>query len=167
MDGFVGYIYSLIGRYHVLFFCEGIIIARFHEWIRDLRIKKSLLIVISIISLLFYCCLLCQQYGFVISFLASPLFFIIVYKANEILPEKGMVNKVMVTLGDISFSIYLIHFVVIRFLLNQCGIDGFIPLLCGTLAVTIGLSLLSYYLVEKKFVDLGKRVSLNIVNKNV
>ncbi|MBQ5473995.1 MAG: acyltransferase [Lachnospiraceae bacterium] len=162
MDGFVGYIYSLIGKHHVLFFCEGIIIARFHEWIRDFKIKKSLLIVISIISLLFYCFILCQQYGFVISFLASPLFFIIVYKANEILPEKGMVNKVMVTLGDISFSIYLIHLVVIRFLLNQFGIDDFVLLLCTSLILTLAFSLLSYYMIEKRFMDLGKKLSAHL-----
>lgn len=162
MDGLVGYLYSLIGKHHVLFFCEGIIIARFHEWIRDFKIKKSLLIVISIISLLFYCFILCQQYGFVISFIASPLFFFIVYKANEILPEKGVVNKVMVTLGDISFSIYLIHLVVIRFLLNQCGIDGFVLLLCTSFILTIAFSLLSYYMIEKKFMDLGKKISAHL-----
>lgn len=162
MDGFVGYIYSLIGKHHVLFFCEGIVIAYFHERIQEFKLKKSYLVVISVLSLLTYCYVLCHQYGFVISFLASPLFFIIVYKANEILPEKGMVNKVMVTLGDISFSIYLIHLVVIRFLLNQFGIDGFVLLLCTSLILTLAFSLLSYYMIEKKFIDLGKQLSAHL-----
>lgn len=156
--GFLGYLYSLMGMPYVLFFCEGILIARFQEKIREVKIKKNILAIFSILSLLAYCFVLCRTYYLIASLIISPLFFIIVYKANEALPEKGIINTVMVRLGDISFSIYLVHLVVILFLFNQCGIVGFVPLLCTSLMITLVFSFLSYYMVEKKFIDLGKKL---------
>ena len=146
----------------MLFFCEGVLIARFQEKIREIRIKKNTLAIVSILSLLAYCIVLCRTYYLLASLVISPLFFIIVYKANEVLPEKGIINTVMVRLGDISFSIYLVHLVVIQFLFNQCGIVGFVPLLCISLMITLAFSFLSYYIVEKKFIDLGKKMSAKL-----
>ena len=164
MKGFVGYLYSLIGAYHIFFFCEGIVIALLYDIIQNIKIDRTILIIVSVLALFAYVAVLCTRYNFYLSLLISPLMFCIVYKANEVLIGKGLVHRVMLALGDASFSIYLIHSVVIRFLLNQCHINNFTLLLCSTLAVTIVLSLLSYHLVEKKFIDLGKKLSLKVVN---
>lgn len=158
-NGFVGYLYSLMGTQHVLFFCEGIIIARFVDVAQRVKISKGFLYSISFIALVVYFYILCNTYNFILSLFISPLFFIIVYKINEVLPGKGIVNAIMVKLGDVSFSIYLIHSVVIRFLLNQRHFDSFILLLFTTISITILLSLISYRFVEKKFIDLGKSIS--------
>lgn len=164
MKGFVGYLYSLIGARHIFFFCEGIIIALLNDKIQNIKINRTVLKIVSVLAFFAYVAVLCTSYRFYFSLLISPLMFCIVYKANEVLAGKGLVHRVMLALGDASFSIYLIHSVVIRFLLNQCHINNFTLLLCSTLAVTIVLSLLSYHLVEKKFIDLGKKLSLKVVN---
>lgn len=159
-NGFLGYIFSLIGAQHVLFFCEGILIARYHESILRFQIKNQFLIGLTILASVLYIFILCHSYSYILSLVISPIFFVVVYKANEFLPNKGIMNTVMVRLGDISFSIYLIHLVVILFLKNQCGIKSFGLLLLCSLTATIIFSLLSYYLIEKKFIDLGKKISL-------
>lgn len=164
MKGFVGYLYSLIGARHIFFFCEGIIIALLNDKIQNIKINRTVLKIVSVLAFFAYVAVLCTSYRFYFSLLISPLMFCIVYKANEVLAGKGLVHRVMLALGDASFSIYLIHSVVIRFLLNQCHINNFTLLLCSTLAVTIVLSLLSYHLVEKKFIDLGKKLSLKVIN---
>lgn len=164
MKGFVGYLYSLIGARHIFFFCEGIIIALLNDKIQNIKIDRTVLKIVSVLAFFAYVAVLCTSYRFYFSLLISPLMFCIVYKANEVLAGKGLVHRVMLALGDASFSIYLIHSVVIRFLFNQCHINNFTLLLCSTLAVTIVLSLLSYHLVEKKFIDLGKKLSLKVIN---
>lgn len=161
--GFCGYLLSLFGAQHVLFFCEGIVIALMASGIQRFEIKKGLLTIIAMLSLMAYITFMCRSYSFFTSLVVSPVVFIVVYKANEIVPENGIVHRSMLTLGDISFSIYLIHSVVIRFLLNQCHIDDFWSLLLVTLVVTILLSLLCYTLVEKRFIDFGKQLSLKFI----
>lgn len=164
MKGFVGYLYSLIGAHHIFFFCEGIVIALLNDKIQNIKIDRTVLKIVFVLALFAYVAVLCTRYRFYFSLLISPLMFCIVYKANEVLAGKGLIHRVMLALGDASFSIYLIHSVVIRFLLNQCHINNFTLLLCSTLAVTIVLSLLSYHLFEKKFIDLGKKLSLKVIN---
>lgn len=164
MKGFVGYLYSLIGAHHIFFFCEGIVIALLNDKIQNIKIGRSALITISLLALFTYAAILCSRYNFFFSLLISPLVFCIVYKANEVLTGKGPIHRILLALGDASFSIYLIHSVVIRFLLNQCHINSFTMLLCSTLAVTIMLSLLSYHLIEKRFIALGRKLSLKVIS---
>ena len=166
MKGFVGYLYSLIGSRHVFFFCEGIVIALLNDKIKNIKIERTVLKIVSLLILFTYVAVLCTRYRSYFSLLISPLIFCIVYKANEVLIGKGLVHSVLLALGNASFSIYLIHSVVIRFLLNQCHFNSFALLLCSTLVVTIALSLLSYHLVEKKFIDLGRKLSLKVDNHN-
>lgn len=158
-DGIWGFVNSLAGSVHVLFFCEGIIIAMITKRIMNFHIDKRLLILITLLSLIIYLAVLCTTYSFRISILISPLFFIVIYKTNEVISHDGLFHKMCLELGDASFSIYLIHSVVIKFLLYQCHIDAFLPLLMTTLVSTIALSLVSYHLVEKRFVAIGKNIS--------
>ncbi len=163
IDGFYSFLCSLMGVYHVLFFCEGIVISFFHERITNIKIRKKLLIMLLSIVTFIYCYILCHKYSFSLSIVICPLLFVIVYKTDEILPEKSIFNYFMIIMGDISFSIYLIHSVVIRFLLNQCHIDTFVGLFICTLMVTIALSLLCYNFIEKKFINFGKRLSFKLL----
>ena len=159
IDGFYSFLCSLMGVYHVLFFCEGIVISVFHERITNTKMNKKLLIMFLSILIIIYCYILCHKYSFALSFVICPLLFVIVYKTDEILSKKSIFHHFMIIMGDISFSIYLIHSVVIRFLLNQCHLKTFVGLFVCTLMVTIVLSLLCYNFVEMKFINLGKRLS--------
>ncbi|RAJ85812.1 peptidoglycan/LPS O-acetylase OafA/YrhL [Chitinophaga dinghuensis] len=74
------------------------------------------------------------------------------------------VNKYMISLGKVSFSLYLIHFVVIRVVmhflarLNLPSVLTVGGVFVCTLVVSYFLSSLSYKLIEQKGTDIGKRL---------
>ena len=158
-EGFLGFVNSLAGAVHILFFCEGVVIAMIVRKISSIQINKKILLSIALLSLILYVIALCTTYSFWISIIISPLFFTVVYKTNEVIPLDGLFHKICLELGDASFSIYLIHSVVIRFLFFQCHIDTLFPLLTMTIISTIVLSFLSYHIVEKRFIAIGKDIA--------
>jgi peptidoglycan/LPS O-acetylase OafA/YrhL len=64
------------------------------------------------------------------------------------LPRRLLGAPVMAWLGLVSYGIYLWHFSLISEL-NDRGVDRFIPLTVSSLAVTIAVAGLSYYVVER------------------
>ena len=164
-SGFSGFVLSIVGRPHVLFFCEGIALAFIHTQVREIRVgRKELAMLVGVVCLT-YSFLLIRGYGLGRSFVASPVLFLVVLKANELLPGKGLLNGVWVKLGDISFSLYLIHLLVLGLLKKQCGIHSFIPLLVFTLTGTIAFSLMTYVLIEKPFIAFGRRLAVYFEQK--
>lgn len=155
-SGIVGFLLSLTGRPHVLFFCEGIAVAIVYDRLRAIRIKRNMLMLTTVLSCLAYGFLVVRGYGFAYSFVASPLLFLVILKANVLLPDKCLFNDVFVNLGNISFSLYLIHLFVLGFLKNECGIRTFFPLLCFTLITTVVFSCACYNAVEKRFIAWGR-----------
>ena len=65
-------------------------------------------------------------------------------------------NIIMIYLGDISFSVYLVHLLIIRGCL-VLGCDNVAILLCMTLLMTTLVSSLAYYVIEQPFVKLEKK----------
>lgn len=74
-------------------------------------------------------------------------------------------NKFVLFLGKISYSIYLVHMVVLvfvlhlRYLLNINGIDAYFFVISVTFLTTIFLSSITYYFVEQPFIKVGKKLS--------
>ncbi|MDB5123514.1 MAG: acyltransferase 3 [Mucilaginibacter sp.] len=64
-------------------------------------------------------------------------------------------NVVVQYLGKISYSIYLVHMLVLTWLGSRY--TGYLNP-CLALAITIGISSLTYYLIEKPFIKLGKQL---------
>lgn len=159
-NGISNFLFSIMGSSHVLFFCEGIVISMLAERIEKLKIYRMNCVLIVIMSLMIYSVVLCTKYSFLVSFIISPLLFIIIYKANDIIVPSGVVHWSFLMLGDASFSIYLVHSVVINFLLNQCHIANLASLLLLTLFITIVLSILCFHFIEKKLIAVGKNLSL-------
>lgn len=164
--GFIGYMFSLMGRHHVLFFCEGIFIAEHLNLLEAIKLKKRWFFVLFMILFVVYLWFLCNSYKFFASIVLSPLFFGGVYLLNKYLSGQSVLHRIMVYLGDISFSIYLIHSVIIRFLLHQCHIANFTLLLVSTLAATLFFSALCYKFVEQPFIKIGKNISAKINSSN-
>ncbi|NIF18693.1 acyltransferase [Pantoea sp. Cy-639] len=80
-------------------------------------------------------------------------------------PGRWLVNRVTVWLGKLSFSMYLVHIAVLK-VLSLWGVgawfgDGNLKSLCFfvlVLALTAGLSWLTYQRVEKPGIALGRRL---------
>ena len=155
-NGPIHFFLSLTGRSYVLFFCEGIAISFVHGRLRGCRIPRNVLGMLIGVACLAYGLLVGRGYGFLRSFVASPILFLVVLKANELLPDKGAFHAVWIKLGDISFSLYLIHLLVLGFLKDTCGIHAFFPLLFLTAATTIAFSWACYHVIEKRFVSWGR-----------
>lgn len=90
--------------------------------------------------------------------------------------QKILQHKSLTFIGKISYSIYLCHFIILLAvtplcitMLNNMGISNNLIVLLITLIVTtgfvIGLSALLYYLVEKPFIQYGKRTAAIIVKQ--
>lgn len=165
-SGLIGYVLSLAGRHHVLFFCEGIFIAEFLKILESIKLKKELFIILFIAIFAIYLYFMCNAYNSYISFVISPIVFCAVYMLNKNLTRKSLAHRIMVYLGNISFSIYLIHSVIIRILLSQCHITNFALLLACTLTVTLLFSALCYAFIEQPFIRLGKNISAKINSKH-
>jgi peptidoglycan/LPS O-acetylase OafA/YrhL len=87
-----------------------------------------------------------------------------------------LVNRVIVFIGQISFSMYLIHFFVLdiilklfvdRLLLSFSNSIVLIIVFLSTLLVTIGLSYLSYRIIELPGIKLGRKISRRMKEKSV
>jgi peptidoglycan/LPS O-acetylase OafA/YrhL len=71
----------------------------------------------------------------------------------------GKAGKILSWLGDISFSIYLIHILVIRIFVEQFNISNFYMLLLLALFFTVFISHLTYKFIEKPFIGLAKKIT--------
>ncbi len=83
----------------------------------------------------------------------------------SVFPVKAIVNKVVIQLGKISFSMYLSHFAVLHFF-SKFGISSFfengdtssiLHFLC-VVAVTASFSYILYATIEREGILLGKRI---------
>lgn len=156
--GFVIYVLSLISSRHIMMFCIGIGIAMCYtknplssiNWSQHSLRLWLFFVVVTYILL----CLL--RYNFLLSIVLSTTAFVVCLVARPILQDTGLVNRAMTYLGDISFSVYLVHSVIIRLFMNK-GIDTLSLLLPLTLITTIIISSFTYMFIEKPFINLAKR----------
>lgn len=66
------------------------------------------------------------------------------------------------TLGKISYSLYLLHAIVFWYLTNYINrAEHFVMFFSCSICITFIISLASYYLIEKPFILLGKRLSVS------
>ena len=106
--------------------------------------------------------------GFVYKDLFSTIWIgllILVCQSRAIITRGIFENTIVQYLGKISYSIYLVHMLVLTWLENK--LTGF-AYPCIALAITISISSITYYLIEKPFIKLGKqfesRISLSVIN---
>ncbi len=70
--------------------------------------------------------------------------------------KTGGLNRIMIYPGDISFSVYLVHSLIIRGCLFL-GCDNLAILLSITLLATTFISSITYYSIEQPFVKIAKK----------
>lgn len=78
---------------------------------------------------------------------------------------KFLDNNLVLFLGKISYSIYLVHMIVLVLVLylsyhfHIIGIEAYFFVISFTMLMTIFLSSVTYYFVEQPFIKLGKKFS--------
>ena len=108
--------------------------------------------------LLFYGWLMTNTYSQVCSILMSPCVFVGVLLLNDYIREESWWNKALSFCGDISFSIYLVHILIIRIIMNNIGIGNLYAVTFLSLFLTLMTSAVIYLLVEKRFINLAKQL---------
>lgn len=69
-------------------------------------------------------------------------------------------DLILETLGKISYSLYLLHAIVFWYLTNYINrAESFILFISCSICITLIISYISYHLVEKPFIRLGKKLS--------
>lgn len=156
--GFSRYLLSLVGSRHILMFCIGVVIALLYTKFSPAISRYSFENVVSI-AILFvivgYAFVLLSRYSYYNSLIFSSIVFGVFLVSQPVLSKMGCLNRLMTYLGDISFSIYLVHTLIIR-LLIIIGIDTLGELLPLTIVVVIAISSFTYTFIEQPFIKLAK-----------
>ena len=121
--------------------------------------QTSVRVMIIILVFLMYICAIISKYNYWLSIGASTAAFVVCLYFHDMLSKTRLLNKVMIKLGDISFSIYLVHILIIKLLIS-IGIECFYSLLVLSFAATVAVSLMTYHLIEQPFIKIAKRNKL-------
>ena len=109
------------------------------------------------------------SFGFYQSLIIAMIFLLFIYGFDF----NGLLkNKVMIYLGDISYSIYLIHGLVLYTtytilfpsLCTNLSFNQYMLLMPIVLLVVILLSMFTYTYIEKPMIKMGKEVSKKLKN---
>lgn len=158
VTGVLGFFSSVIGSKHVIFFIEGVLLAMCYEkgWLK--QIGKSVYFLLFFTLMSFYVWLMTNTYSQAYSILISPCVFVGVLLLNDYVKSDSCWNKALSFCGDISFSIYLVHILIIRIIMNNIGIGNLYAVIVFSLLLTLMTSAVIYLLVEKRFINLAKRL---------
>lgn len=161
---FFQYIHSIAGAPHILNFILGILLA-FGSTDRNLskliiKNKSAARVLFIVIQLLFVYEHL-VKYDIKISLIVTTLFFMSWLHVDKIftIDYSGKVSRFITYLGDISFSIYLTHILVIDILLNYLGINNVYLLLLSATVAAIALSAVTYKYIEVPFIDMARNLT--------
>ncbi len=72
-------------------------------------------------------------------------------------PQRIVASPAMAWLGLVSYGVFLWHYAVVLKLSGRHGGTAFVPLLAGTLAISIGCAAVSYYMLERPLMKLKYR----------
>lgn len=158
VTGVLGFISSIMGSKHVIFFIEGVLLAICYEkgWLK--QISKSVYSLLFFTLMAFYLWLMTNTYSQVYSILISPCVFVGVLLLNDYVKSDSWWNKALSFCGDISFSIYLVHILIIRIIMNNLGIENLYAVATLSFLLTLLSSSAIYLLVEKRFINLAKQL---------
>ncbi len=157
--------FSLMTNPVLLFFLAGVGLGWFHQVKHPLkhRFLADLLVLLAAANFIFTYLAFYQIFpGFWSSFFNSGVLLFAIIWRNKIKPFEP--KRWLIYLGDISFSLYLIHPIVLSFLPMLIRSMGFTFELNGWLYFTLALfmillsSAVSYTLLEKNLNRLAKRI---------
>ena len=158
VTGVLGFLSSVMGSKHIIFFLEGVMLAICYEkgWLKQMG--KRVYFLLFFLLQLFYVWLMTNTYSQVYSILISPCVFVGVLLLNNYIRKESWWNKALSFCGDISFSIYLVHILIIKIIMNNIGIENLYAVIALSLLLTLITSAVIYLLVEKRFINLAKQL---------
>lgn len=184
----IGYDYVSMFLFHFLL---GMLLAYYYPQIRDFRLSESkwykYRFMFIIPTLLLFSARHINKifpfgsfYDSVAKFLMIDFFhlsaigssIILLYVINNLRIQNFLENRIFLFIGKISYSIYLMHWVVVVYIMEHwekwsfISLDSrivFIVMLLATVLVTLILATILYYCVEKVFIQISYRTSKRYV----
>ena len=155
---FISLLLSLGSARHLLMFLMGCVICKLFIDDKIPRVSQRNYTFLLFLAVVAFCVLQLIRYNFYLSFLCASFLFIIVCEFGKYftLKEDTFVVKSLIFLGDISYSIYLFHILVIKVCLYFFDFN-IIQLLVCTLIFTVLISTLTYRTIEQPFIRLAKK----------
>lgn len=160
-SGIFRFISSVAGRTHIIPFIIGILIAMMYQnknitviIKKHQRLGRIMFIGLNII----YLGITISQYAQYKSYLFSTIIFTLWLYVDYLfeINYETKSSKIMSLIGDISYSIYLLHILVILFIIDVLNQNNVYVALVGSIATTLGLSYITYRFLEKPFIDKSK-----------
>lgn len=158
IDGVLGYLSSVMGSKHVIFFIEGVLLAMCYEKGRLKKGGQTLFLSFFAVIMLVYIWSMIHTYNQIASFVLSPCVFVGVLLLNDSVRNDSWLNKALSFCGDISFSIYLVHILIIKIVINNAGLENVYAAAGLSFILTILVSTFIYQLVEKRFINYAKQL---------
>lgn len=156
---FISLVFSILSTKYVFLFLVGCLISYLYVNDKLPVIGKKLYNVLLISSILIFIFTHCFKYNIVVSLFTSTFLFLTMLFVDKYyqLNMKNKFVKFFSFLGDISFSIYLIHILIIKILINVFDVSNVIEMIVLTSILTIIISSITYQFIEKKFIALAKK----------
>ncbi len=161
---FISLIISLWKTPYVYLFVIGCLVGEFYPKNILPKFSKGVYTLLLILSIILFFGAHSFKYNLFYSLFASSFLFVsfLIFENYYSLNIKNKLIKLMNYLGDISFSIYLLHILVIKALMICLHIDSFYLMIILTTIITLSLSVFTYEFIEKKFIALAKSDSKKI-----
>lgn len=156
---FISLLVSLISSKNMFMFWIGCVISEIYSNYNFPQIKKKVYVCLLIGVGLLFCIAQLLPYNFYMSFLVSASLFTVVSQFEKYfrLDQRKSIINGLIYLGDISYSIYIFHILIINICMYYFGVRDLIVVLISTLGFTIALSIFTYKYIEKPFINLSKK----------
>ena len=115
--------------------------------------------------------------GFMIPILSGISFLLLCHKLSSLKLKNNLTNKMIVKIGEMSFSIYILHFFVkdtLVYIYNKIIFNSIynseyklLLLYVSVVAISYLLSVISNHLIEKPGIQLGKKMINNLGHKRL
>ena len=156
------FLYSVLGYRHIIPFIIGMIVAiLYHDksiakTIEKLYFRKAVFIGIHIL----YIIILCLDYKAIISYLISVPIFVMYLKLDYFwnINYDSALSTIFVKIGDVSFSIYILHMLFISIIVDYFEIQDLVLATILAYLTTISFSLLTYTFIELPFMNFAKSI---------
>lgn len=158
VTGALGFFSSVMGSSHVVFFIEGVLLAMCYEKGRFIKWKRTLFLSVFVAIMLVYIWSMTHTYNKLLSIIISPCVFVGVLLLNNYVKSDSWWNRSLSFCGDISFSIYLVHILIIRIVMKDAGVDNVYVVSVLSFILTLLASAAIYLLIEKRFINYAKQL---------